>query len=389
MKLALVHDWLTGMRGGEKCLEVLCRRFPDATLFTLVRRKGTTSPAIERMRIRTSFLQSVPLAGRHYRYLLPLMPRAIEALNVPADVDMVVSLSHAVAKSVRPPDGVPHVCYCFTPMRYAWHLREDYFGAPGGAQARVISGRLAGAGMAAARNFILDRIREWDRSTSGRVTRFVAISSTIADRIRECYGRSSQVIYPPVDTDFYSPADVPRDDFYLCVSALAPYKRIDLAIDACNRLGRRLLIIGDGPERRRLERLAGPTVTLLGWRSNEEIRDHLRRTQALLFPGHEDFGIVPVEAQACGAPVIAFAQGGATETVLPASDSTAGSGVFFEQQSPESLCEAIAWREAHPDRICPLLCREHALQFTAQRFERELVAYLQEVAAGTPRVCPA
>lgn len=370
MNVALVHDWLTGMRGGEKCLEVLCRRFPEARLFTLVHARGAASPPIERMRITTSFLQRLPGAARHYRYLLPLMPSAVQRLAIPEDVDLVVSFSHAVAKSVQPPPGAPHVCYCFTPMRYAWHRREDYFAA---------STRFPATTMDAVRNKVLDWIRDWDRATADRVTHFVAISRTVAQRIAECYGRTSRIIYPPVDTEFYTPAATVREPFYVCVSALVPYKRIDLAVAACNRLGRRLVVIGDGPERRRLRRLAGPTVQMVGWAGNDVIRDHLRRARALLFPGHEDFGIVPLEAQACGTPVVAFGQGGATETVLPGGEGGPGTGVFFHRQTPESLSEAILSLEAHPACFDPQLARRNAERFSTERFERELVACLDEV----------
>lgn len=370
MKLALVHDWLTGMRGGEKCLETLCRRFPDARLFTLLHTPGATSPTIERMRITTSFLQRLPGATRHYRYLLPLMPRAVASLAIPDDVDLVVSFSHAVAKSVVVPPGVPHVCYCFTPMRYAWHRRADYF---------RVSGRAGVSPLAAARTLVLDRLRQWDRATAGRVTHFIAISQTVAERIAECYGRSSHVIFPPVDTDFYTPADVAREDFYLYVGALAPYKRVDLAVEACNRLGRRLVVIGAGPERRRLERLAGPTVTVLGWRSDEDIRDHLRRARALVFPANEDFGIVPLEAQACGTPVVALGHGGASETVLPASDDAPGTGIFFAETTVDSLLAAIARFEAFPDCCDVQLARRQAERFATARFEQELIAYLEDV----------
>jgi glycosyltransferase involved in cell wall biosynthesis len=412
VRIALVHDWLTGMRGGEKCLEVLCRRFPDARLFTLLHVPGSTSSAIERMEITTSFLGRFPGASRHYRYLLPLMPAAVERLKIPDDVDLVVSFSHAVAKSVEPPPGVPHVCYCFTPMRYAWHRRDDYFAA---------AGRVRNTPFTAVRSMVLDWIRHWDQATSDRVTHFVAISRTVARRIAESYGRPSRVIYPPVDTRFYTPAAdwtaeragpgdngkseignsagwlgssaaspqqstaFWQDPYYLCVSALVPYKRIDLAIEACNRLRRRLVVIGSGPEERRLRRLAGPTVTLAGWRTNGEIREHLCRARALLFPANEDFGIVPLECQACGTPVIAFGQGGATETVLPADQIRQGTGIFFDRQTPESLSEAIRRLEAHPDWLSPSLARRQAERFATDRFERELVGYLEEVAASAAK----
>ncbi len=385
MKIVLVHDWLTGMRGGEKCLEVLCRRFPDADLLTLLHVPGKLSPAIERMRITTSFLQRVPGVGRHYRYLLPLMPRAIESFHIPADTDLVVSLSHAVAKGVRVPAGVPHVCYCFTPMRYAWQLRDDYFG-PRSPDVRAIGPRGAWRrGAAWVRNRILDDIRSWDLAASDRVTHFVSISRTIARRIDVCYGRASRIIYPPVDTEFYKPADVPREDFYLCLSALVPYKRIDIAVEACRQLGRRLVVIGAGPDQRRLRRLSGPHTEYLGWQPDLVLRDYLRRARALVFPGHEDFGIVPVEAQACGTPVIAYARGGATETVIPAVANRPGGGILFEDQSAECLADAILQLEACPHLVSSEVARAHARRFNAVRFERELVGYLEEVVGAPSR----
>jgi glycosyltransferase involved in cell wall biosynthesis len=380
MKLALVHDWLTGMRGGEKCLEAIGRHFPQAELYTLLHVPGSTSATIESRPIHTSFLQRLPGAARHYRYLLPLMPRAVQRLKLPDDVDLVLSFSHAVAKAVRVPPGVPHVCYCFTPMRYAWHLRGEYFRQPGPqGPLGVFSGRIVRRPLAAARDAVLDRLRDWDRRTADRVTHFVAISRTVQARIAACYGRESHVIYPPVDTDFYTPADVPREDFYLCVSALVPYKRIDLAIDACRRLQRRLVIIGRGPQRAALERRARGDVEFLGWQSDEAIRDHLRRCRALLFPGLEDFGIVPLEAQACGAPVIAYGCGGATETVVPASAAQRGTGVLFPECTPESLAAAIRWLEDHPQQCCPKLARQQALRFSTPRYEQEMLGYLQRV----------
>ncbi|MGE0610326.1 MAG: glycosyltransferase [Pirellulales bacterium] len=373
MKIALVHDWLTGMRGGEKCLEVLCRRFPGAPLFTLLHRPGSVSRVIENRPLAVSGLQRVPGITRHYRYFLPLMPRAIERLKIPADVDLVVSFSHAVAKGILTPPGVPHVCYCFTPMRYAWDLREDYFGRP--------SNSLVKRPWQFLRGKLLDRVREWDKASSQRVTHFVAISQAIADRIAASYGRESQIIYPPVDTTFYTPADVPREDFYLCVSALVPYKRVDLAIEACNKMNRRLIVIGNGPQQKRLARLAGPTVSLLGWLADEDIRGHYRRCKALLFPGHEDFGIVPVEAQACGAAVIAFRKGGTLETVRPPIGDTPGTGLFFDEQSVNSLCRAMAELESNPESVSSAACRQQAEPFATERYERELLALLERAAA--------
>lgn len=364
-RIALVHDWLTGMRGGEKCLEVLCRHYPDARLFTLLHKPGWVSPAIERLKPQTSFLQRFPNVSRYYRYLLPLMPFAAR-WRIP-DCDLVVSMSHCVAKAALPPAGVPHVCYCFTPIRYAWHLREAYFGGRFGKLKSILVDRLLGW------------IREWDRRTADRVTHFIAISRTVQERIAQCYDRESLVIYPPVDTDFYTPAPVERDDYYLVVSAFAPYKRIDLAIEACAKLNRRLVIIGTGQDAARLKNLAGSNTTFLGWQSDESIRDHLRRCRALLFPGEEDFGIVPVEANACGTPVIALGVGGATETIQPLGFSALPTGVWFEEQEVESLISAMERFERHADQFQTAAIRKQALKFNKHRYEHELLGYLDEV----------
>ena len=284
--------------------------------------------------------------------------------------DLIVSLSHCIAKSARPPHGVPHVCYCFTPMRYAWHMRDSYF-RPAGPLGRM---------KAAAIDQLLSRIRAW---TSGppRVTHFVAISRTVRDRIRECYNRDSAVIYPPVDTEFYTPAPGPRKTSiwwcrpWLRTSALTwPWQPA--------RLGRKLVVIGSGQEAKNLQALAGPGIAFLGWQSDAAIRDHLRRAKALLFPGEEDFGIVPVEAQACGCPVIAFGRGGAVETVRPLGEVNEPTGVFFDEQTPEALIAAIERFERDADRFDPRAARRQAVLFRKERFEQDLFAYLDRVLAG-------
>jgi len=368
-RVALVHDWLTGMRGGEKCLEPACRRWPGAALFTLLHNRGSVSPAIEGLRPRVSWLGKLPGVARYYRHLLPVFPAAAR-WRIPADRDLVLSFSHCVAKAATPPAGVPHVCYCFTPMRYAWHMRDAYFGT--GRSGRV---------KAAVIDRVLRRLRDWDRATADRVTHFVAISRTIRDRIRDSYGRPSTVIYPPVDTDFYTPTTGPRDGYYLVVSALAPYKRFDLAVGACRKLGRELVVIGAGQDGARLKAVAGPGVTFLGWQPDAVIRDHFRRAKALLFPGEEDFGIVPVEAQACGCPVIAFGRGGATETVRPLGgpDPT---GVFFGEQTVDAVADAIERFEREADRFDPRAARRQAVQFGARRYEDELFGFVERVLAG-------
>lgn len=366
-RVVLVHDWLTGMRGGEKCLEPLCRRWPASRLLTLLHKPGSVSPAIEQARITPSVLNALPKVERYYRYLLPLMP-FVAGWRV-EDADLVVSLSHAVAKSANPPQGVPHVCYCFTPMRYAWHMQESYFakkGVLGGLKARAI-------------DLLMARIREWDRRTASRVTHFVAISNTVRDRIRDCYGRDAAVIYPPVDTEFYRPSNEPREDFYLVVSALAPYKRFDLAVDACQKLGRKLVVIGSGQHLAKLKAQAGPTTRVLGWQPDEVIRDHLRRARALLFPGEEDFGIVPLEAQACGCPVVGYGRGGLTETVRPLGESTAPTGVVFHEQTVDAVAAAIESFEQDEDWFDPRMARRQAVRFRKERFEAELFEYLDGV----------
>ncbi|MBA4187993.1 MAG: glycosyltransferase family 4 protein [Planctomycetaceae bacterium] len=363
-RVVLVHDWLTGMRGGEKCLEPLCREWPASRLLTLLHKPGSVSPVIEQTRILPSVLNKLPKVDRYYRYLLPLMPFAAGWRIT--DADLVVSLSHAVAKSARPPKGIPHVCYCFTPMRYAWHMKESYFDSKG----------LLGGLKAKAIDLLLSRIRDWDRRTADRVTHFVAISNTVRDRIRDCYNRDAAVIYPPVDTEFYTPSNQPREDFYLVVSALAPYKRFDLAVDACRKLGRKLIVIGSGQNAAKLKAQANGDTTFLGWQSDEVIRDHLRRAKALLFPGEEDFGIVPLEAQACGCPVIGYGRGGLTETVRPLSDGANATGVYFEEQTPDSVVDAIERFEQNADRFDPRAARRNAVRFRKDRFEAELFDYL-------------
>lgn len=369
LRVALVHDWLTGMRGGEKCLEVLCQAFPQAVLYTLIHRRGSTSPAIESMIIRTSPLQRVPGVFRHYRHLLPVMPLAASTWK-PKNVDLVISLSHCVAKSVQAPPGVPHICYCFTPMRYAWQGRDAYLE---GWNKRPIRRALA--------RTLLDRLRAWDRRTAHRVSQFVAISETIRERIGLCYHRESVVIPPPVDTEFYTPEPEgqPRDDFYLIVSALVPYKRIDQAVAACTHLGRRLIVIGAGPERARLEALAGPTVRFLGWQPDEIIRDHYRRCRALLFPGEEDFGIVPVEALACGAPVIALGRGGAAETV----DNSIGR--LHNEPTVAALETSIAAWEAQGAPHDPNKARRRAEAFSLPLFRGRILDLMAEVTGSASR----
>jgi glycosyltransferase involved in cell wall biosynthesis len=360
LRVALVHDWLTGMRGGEKALEVLCGLFPHAELFTLVHVPGSVSPAIERMRRHCSIVQKLPGSARHYRRYLPVFPYAIEQFDLDG-FDLIISSSHCAAKAVVPTGRARHLCYCYTPMRYAWDQFGNYFGPH-------VVGRLPSMVLRP----ILARLARWDADTAGRVDRFIAISRYIAWRIRRYYNREASVVYPPVDTTFYHPDGSAPGDSLLIVSALVPYKRIDLAIDAARLASLPLRIVGQGPEMARLARRAGPTVEFLGARTDEEIRTLYRQAAAVLLPGPEDFGIVPVEAQACGRPVVAFAQGGALESV---EDGV--SGVLVEGDSPEAFAEGI--RRARATRFDSARIRRRALRFSRERFAREIAQSVQDL----------
>jgi glycosyltransferase involved in cell wall biosynthesis len=361
-RVALVHDWLTGMRGGERCLEVFCELFPEAPLFTLLHVPGSVSPVIERRRIVTSFVQRLPgAASSRYRRYLPLFPAAVRRFDL-RGFDLVLSLSHCVAKGVRIPPGALHLSYCFTPMRYVWDLYDDYFGARAGRTTRLLAPPVAAA------------LRRWDRRTDS-VHGFVAISHHIADRIRRVYGRAADVLHPPVDVERFRIADA-VDDYYLVVSALVPYKRVDLAIGAVERLGRRLVVVGTGPEERRLRALAGPRVEFLGWRHDREVAELYARCRAVLFPSVEDYGIVPLEAAAAGRPTIALARGGALETMVGQDGGEPPTAVFFGEQTVESLAAAIRTLEASRDRFEPKALRARAAQFDRPIFKRRLLDYV-------------
>jgi glycosyltransferase involved in cell wall biosynthesis len=362
MRVAFVHDWLTGMRGGERCLEALCEVYPGADLFTLLHVPGSVTPIIEGRRIVTSFIQNLPGAATRYRSYLPLFPAAVATFDL-SGYDLVLSLSHAVAKGVRVPGGGTHICYCFTPMRYVWDLYDDYFGARAPWPVRTLMPPVAAA------------LRHWDRATSGRVHHFVAISRFIEDRIRRAYGRASDVIYPPVDVARFRLADKPGD-FYLVVSALTPYKRVDLAIDAAERLGRRLIVAGTGPEMQRLRQRAGRFTEFVGWRSDAEVAELYERCRAIIFPSLEDFGIVPLEAMASGKPVIAFGRGGALETVVPPGGDEPPTGVLFEEQSADSVAAAIQTFEREGDVFDPKALRRHAERFDRPLFKERMAAYV-------------
>ncbi len=355
LRVALVHDWLTGMRGGEKVLEVLCELYPQADILTLLHVRGSVSGTIERHRVRTSFIQCLPLASRYYRQLLPLFPIAIEQF-VLDEYDLVISSSHCVAKSVVTPGRTRHICYCHTPMRYVWGQLDAYFGPE-----RV--GRVTAAALRPA----LAALARWDRATASRAGAYLTNSRHVASRIRRYYNRAATVVYPPVDTTFYHPDGTTARDYALVVSALVPYKRIDRAIEACRAARMPLKIVGSGPEFGRLRRMAGGAAELLGARTNEEIRELYRGAAVVVMPGEEDFGIVPLEAQACGRPVVALARGGALETVVDGV-----TGVLVRDESAEALADGLGLAVGRS--FDPWTIRRHAMAFSRERFVVELQA---------------
>jgi glycosyltransferase involved in cell wall biosynthesis len=370
-EIALVHDWLTGMRGGEKVLEVLCERFPTASLYTLVHVPGSVSPTIERLRPRTSFIQHLPMVKRYYRQYLPLFPTAVEQFDFDG-CDLIVSVSHCCVKSIVKPGRARHLCYCLTPMRYAWDQFDAYFGTERvGATANRMMRR------------VMARLARWDRDTADRADRYVAISHYVAGRIGRYYNREATVVYPPVDTDFFRPdMNSGTTRTALIVSALVPYKRIDVAIEACRLAGVNLIIAGDGPDRERLERLGGGTVRFLGRVPDDEIRALYRQSAVTLLPGEEDFGIVPLEAQACGRPVVALNRGGAQETVIDGE-----TGMLVDDLSAPAFADAIAAAIDRPfDRAS---IRAHAERFGRTRFGDEMETLIAGLGEPMPDASPA
>jgi glycosyltransferase involved in cell wall biosynthesis len=360
-RIALVHDWLTGMRGGEKVLEVYCELYPHASLFTLLHNSGTVSDTIERMNIRTSFVDKLPLKQTKYRNYLPLFPRAIESFDF-SGFDLILSMSHAVAKGARPARGALHICYCHTPMRYVWELYGEYFG-PG----------RAGWMTRTAMGMVAPRLRAWDRRTSDRVNYFVANSRNVADRILQYYRRPADVIHPPVNIEQFSVAE--KDEgYYLIVSALVPYKRVDLAVEAFRKNRERLVVVGTGPEFARLRSMAPKNVEFLGWQGDAQLSGLYGGCRALIFPGIEDFGIVPLEAMASGKPVIAFGKGGALETVV--DNPLAPTGVFFLEQTVDSLTEAI--RKSRGIPFNPHTIRAQAEKFDRPIFKEKIRTYIEQ-----------
>lgn len=361
LKVIFAHDWLTGMRGGERVLELLCGTFPNAPVYTLLHNPKAISAVINSHPVFISRLQHLPLITSYYRRMLPFFPVAIEHLR-PEPADLLISVSHCVAKGLKPRKGTLHLCYCLTPMRYAWVFYEEYFGH--NPLKKIVL------------EPFLRRLRTWDKSASDRVDHFVALSRHVQRRIRKFYGRESDIVYPPVKTQYWTPAPPGqtqdnKNTYDLIVSALVPYKRVDLAVKAYNRSGERLIIAGTGPELPRLRAASSSNIEFIGWVPDERLRELYRHCRALIFPGEEDFGIVPVEVQACGRPVIAYAKGGALETVKEGA-----TGIFFKEQTGEALlnaierCTATKWNSA--------AIRAHAEQFGEEHFIAGMTASIEK-----------
>ena len=363
--MALVHDWLTGMRGGERCLEAFCEMFPDAPIYTLICMKEKISPRIRKHHIIASYLNRLPYVQRRYRYFLPLFPSAMQSFELDP-FDLILSSSHCVAKGVRVPDNTCHIAYVHTPMRYIWEGHDSYF------KAKRDFG-VGEMGLEICRKYL----QRWDQHSNDRVHTFVANSHNVAARIKRHYGREALVLHPPVDWHAF---DISNSDegFYLVVTAFAPYKRVDLAIQAANQMGLPLKIVGTGQDETYLRNLAGPNVEFLGWRPDDQVRELYRKCRALLFPGEEDFGIVPLEAMASGKPVIAYGKGGILETVVPVNPSNPvpkyvpPTGVFFYEQTVEGLIGAIRQFEKQRTSFEAKDIRAHVESFDRTYFKRRM-----------------
>lgn len=368
-KTAIVHEWLTGYAGAERVLEEILKLYPDADVFSLVDfiPEGKRGFLMNK-KVSTSFIQHLPMAQKKYRSYLPFFPTAVERFDL-SGYDLVISIAHCVSKGVITTPGQKHLCLCCTPVRYAWDLREQYLREAG--LDKGLKGVVA--------NRILDYIKKWDLKTANRPTAIASISEYVRERVQRIWGRDSSIVYPPVDTAYYSPEGA-RGDFYLAASRMVPYKRIDMLAKTFSLLpDKKLVIIGDGPDYEKVKAAAGPNVTLLGYKGNEVLRDHMRRAKAFLFAAEEDFGIMPLEAQACGTPVIAFGKGGSLETIkgffpgaVPPADAT---GVFFADQTPEAVATAV--NEFEKTAVSPETCRLNALRFSVENFRQSFTSFVK------------
>lgn len=365
--VAVVHDWLVSYAGAERVLAEMLSMVPHAEVFSLVDFLPTADRAfLAGHRVHTSFVQRLPMARQHFRKYLPILPRAAESLDL-SRFDVVLSSSHAFAKNVRPAPRALHLCYCYTPMRYAWAMTDRYLADAG------LTGPIGRVARWQAR-----RLRDWDLAGSPRVTRFAACSRYIAQRIESAYRRDSQVVYPPVDVEGFAPTvAVPRDDYFVTVSRLVSYKRIDLIVKAFAQLPEhRLLVIGTGPEAARIKAFATPNVSLLGYLPTAEVKQKVQAARAFLFAADEDFGIAPVEAQAAGTPVIAYGQGGALETIVGMGDGIeAPTGIFFHHQTADAIAQAVRVFTENANSFTAERCRSNAARFAPEYFRSSYRAF--------------
>jgi glycosyltransferase involved in cell wall biosynthesis len=371
MKTAIVHEWLGEWAGSEQCLAAIFDIVPDADLYAIVDFLNDTDRAkLGGRRAKTTFVQRLPWARRKLEMYLPFMPLAVEQFDL-SEYDLVISSSHAVAKGVITGPDQLHLSYVYSPMRYAWDLQHQYLKL--GGLDRGLRGLMA--------RLVFHYLRVWDVRTGHGVDRYACDSAFVSRRIRKCYGRDAKVIYPPVDPDRMPYREI-KEDFYLAASRLMPYKRVDLIVEAFRSLPqRRLIVIGGGPDLERLRRAAPANVTFLGRTSDSVLHDHLARARAFLFAAQEDFGILPVEAQACGTPVIAFGKGGALETVR-GPEHGRPTGLFFREQTAESIIDAVGRFEAASTPIKASDCRENAMRFNSSRFRQEFGLWIDECKAA-------
>lgn len=354
MKVAIIHHWFVAYRGGEKVIEELCALFPEADLFAHVVDRGVLPPSLVSRKITATWINNLPFAKRLYKNYLPLMPLALEHLDL-RGYDLVLSCESGPAKGVITSPETLHICYCNTPMRYVWDMHHEYL-----AQLGMIKRILAAP--------VFHYLRIWDRLSADRVDHFVANSGNVARRIFKHYRRKSEVVYPPVDVDAFFISEC-VEDFYLMVGQLVGYKRTDLVVKAFARSGKRLVVIGDGEQMSMLRKIAGANTTLMGWQPEEVLRDYYSRCRALIFPGEEDFGIVPVEAMASGRPVIAYGRGGALETVVEGL-----TGIFFHEQSEQAVLDAVIKFEGLEGQFVSASIRNHALKFSKEMFRSAIMS---------------
>ena len=368
MKIAIIHDWLTVYAGAERVLEQMLVCYPEADLFSLVDFLPDGKRGFIRNKpVKTSFIQNLPFAQTKYRQYLPLMPLAIEQFDL-SGYDLVISSSHAVAKGVLTGPDQLHLCMCYSPIRYAWDLQHQYLKESSLEQG--LKGWLA--------KWILHKIRIWDVRTANGVDGFIAISKFIERRIWKVYRRESIVIYPPVDVSAFTLSQE-KEDFYLTASRMVPYKKIDLIVESFSAMpDRKLVVIGDGPDFEKIKSKAGANVVLMGYQNYEVLKSHMQRAKAFIFAAEEDFGIAPLEAQACGTPVIAFGKGGALETIIGQNEENQ-TGVLFTAQSIESICAAVNEFELTMGDISSVACRENAMRFAPERFRKEFLEIVKKL----------